>query len=207
MSMTDGFPGEKTLVGETFVIDQATGVKQRTYIIIPIFLCDGITNIEQSVEVDVSIFNINGNILSFASNPGCVDELTGKYWRGNDNEYWFFATEFGLNLLSDFSYAETYSYPGIDFTADIGTLSGYKLGLVPEDESTITFVKDGGDIVLSDLVVTGTSATATIAAGAVTITADDAITGDTTVNVTATYTATIGGATLVYEYTFVVTVV
>ena len=44
IAITDRFPGEKTIVGTTFVVAQKTGAKQPLRICIPIFNCDGIFN-------------------------------------------------------------------------------------------------------------------------------------------------------------------
>lgn len=70
--VTDRFPGEITLVGTTFVIDQKTGAKQPIHIVIPRFLGDGIFNLSQDAEGDASVFDMNGNILKF--DTGTADD-------------------------------------------------------------------------------------------------------------------------------------
>lgn len=115
-AVTDRFPCEMTLVGDTFVIDQATGAKQPLHIVIPIFLGDGIFNLTQDAEGDASVFDMNGSILKF--NGGGFDgEPTGPdnrvdadvrtatagngkfYAAGSDNEFYFMCTDEVLQKL------------------------------------------------------------------------------------------------------------
>jgi len=94
LSITDRFPAELTIVGTTFVVDQATGAKQPLKIIIPLFLGDGIFNLTQEAEGDVSVFDMNGDILRFEGGTVAVDaDESGLYPIGADNEFYFFATD------------------------------------------------------------------------------------------------------------------
>lgn len=93
LAITDRFPGEKTIVGTTFVIDQATGAKQPLKVIIPIYTCDGIFNLTQDAEGDVTTFDMNGQILRFESDAHGKVDATGKYEVGSDNAFYFFCTE------------------------------------------------------------------------------------------------------------------
>lgn len=103
LAITDRFPGEKTLVGTTFVIDQATGVKQPIKICIPIFNCDGIFNLTQDAEGDVSTFDLNGQVVSFKKDSsGPV--VNGKYTAGTDNFFYFMATADGMDAIKDQGY-------------------------------------------------------------------------------------------------------
>lgn len=105
IAITDRFPGELTLVGKTFVIDKETGAKQPIYIVIPFYLGDGIFNLTQDAEGDISVFDLNGNILRFsnASISNTVDVEGAKYGamygKGADNQYYFFATEEAMGAL------------------------------------------------------------------------------------------------------------
>lgn len=107
VTITDRFPGELTLVGKTFVIDKATGAKQPMYIVIPFYLGDGIFNLTQDAEGDVSVFDMNGNILRFSTGVGTAatiandqSETRGElYGKGSDNEFYFFATEAAAQAL------------------------------------------------------------------------------------------------------------
>lgn len=108
-TFTDRFPRELTLVGTTFVIDQATGAKQPIHIIIPRFLGDGIFNLVQDAEGDASVFDMNGNVLKFEGGSASADavdtgesrfdcetahEYDGKiYGAGADNEFFFMCTK------------------------------------------------------------------------------------------------------------------
>ena len=116
VAITDGFPGEITLVGKTFVVDKATGAKQPILIIIPFYLGDGIFNLTQDAEGDISVFDMNGNILRF-SNGGTAEEIPNDqndaygtlYDKGADNQFYFFALESVLKELKEKDYVEVYS--------------------------------------------------------------------------------------------------
>lgn len=97
-SVTDRFPGELTLVGTTFVIDQATGAKQPIHIVIPRFLGDGIFNLTQDAEGDATVFDLNGNILKFnggfaSETPAGEEDDAHYYGTGADGEFYFLCTE------------------------------------------------------------------------------------------------------------------
>lgn len=121
-SFTDRFPKELTLVGTTFVIDQATGAKQPIKIVIPLFLGDGIFNLAQDAEGDATVFDLNGNILKFdggslGTDPEHVEGFaceTECEWDGNiykagaDNEFYFMSTDEGFNEIKSKGYREAY---------------------------------------------------------------------------------------------------
>lgn len=101
VAITDRFPAELTIVGTTFVVDQATGAKQPLKIIIPLFLGDGIFNLTQEAEGDVSVFDMNGDILRFEGGTALLPEDSNLYTAGADNQYYFFATDEAWNSLKD----------------------------------------------------------------------------------------------------------
>lgn len=106
LAITDRFPGEYTLVGTTFVIDQATGAKQPLKIVIPVFLGDGIFNLVQDAEGDVTVFDLNGDVLRFEK-EGYGDTTTDlKYAPGADNSFYFFATDDGFKAVCEHGYRE-----------------------------------------------------------------------------------------------------
>lgn len=120
-AFTDRFPSEITLVGTTFVIDQATGAKQPLHVVIPIFLGDGIFNLTQDAEGDATVFDLNGNVLKFeggtASNkePYSVKETRFEdehewdgmiYAAGSDNEFYFMCTKEALDVIKKDGYYE-----------------------------------------------------------------------------------------------------
>lgn len=107
VAITDGFPGELTLVGKTFVVDKKTGAKQPIYIVIPFYLGDGIFNLTQDAEGDISVFDMNGNILRFSNGSANADQIAndessvyGKlYDKGADNQFYFFASQIAIDML------------------------------------------------------------------------------------------------------------
>lgn len=122
-TFTDRFPSEITLVGTTFVIDQATGAKQPIHIVIPIFLGDGIFNLTQDAEGDATVFDLNGNVLKFEGGSAGADpvetgdkrfdcdkeghEWDGKiYDTGADNEFYFMCTKEALEAIKESGYRE-----------------------------------------------------------------------------------------------------
>lgn len=107
LAITDRFPGEYTIVGTTFVIDQETGAKQPLKVVIPVFLGDGIFNLVQDAEGDVTVFDLNGDVLRFEKEGyGEIDETTLKYKAGADNSFYFFATEHGFEAIRQHGYRE-----------------------------------------------------------------------------------------------------
>lgn len=109
LAMTDRFPGERTLVGTTFVIDQATGAKQPLRICIPIFSCDGIFNLTQDAEGDVTTFDLNGQISRFESDSVGTVDANGKYTAGSDNLFYFFATVSGMEAIQENGYRDAWN--------------------------------------------------------------------------------------------------
>jgi hypothetical protein len=129
-SFTDRFPGELTLVGTTFVIDQKTGAKQPVHIVIPRFLGDGIFNLTQDAEGDATVFDLNGNVIKFEGGAAGTDavetketrfddkhesKIDGKiYGEGVDNEFYFMCTKEVLPVIETLGYREAYA--GWDFS-------------------------------------------------------------------------------------------
>lgn len=108
LAITDRFPGEKTIVGTTFVIDQATGAKQPLKVVIPVFTCDGIFNLTQDAEGDVTTFDLNGQILRFESEGNGKVLENGKYDVGSDNSFYFFCTEEAFENIQTDGYRATF---------------------------------------------------------------------------------------------------
>lgn len=109
LAITDRFPGEKTIVGTTFVVDQKTGAKQPLRICIPIFNCDGIFNLTQDAEGDVTTFDLNGQIARFESDAEGEVDATGKYEVGTDNVFYFFATSEAMKDIKSKGYRAVYN--------------------------------------------------------------------------------------------------
>lgn len=126
-TFTDRFPAEITLVGTTFVIDQATGAKQPIHIIIPRFLGDGIFNLTQDAEGDATVFDLNGNVLKFegggAGEKAYDTEDTRFdhtdptahacdgiiYGAGADNEFYFMCTKEIYDVVKTKGYREAWN--------------------------------------------------------------------------------------------------
>lgn len=120
LAITDRFPGEYTLVGTTFVIDQATGAKQPLKVVIPVFLGDGIFNLVQDAEGDVTVFDLNGDVLRFEK-EGYGDITTDlKYAPGADNSFYFFATEDGFKAIQQYGYRKAMLADTIEVAEDGG---------------------------------------------------------------------------------------
>lgn len=62
--VTEDFNGPKTLVGDTFFIDQKSGQQVKAKIIFYQFLPDSIFNLTQDAEGDATVFDMNGDVLT-----------------------------------------------------------------------------------------------------------------------------------------------
>ena len=62
--VTEDFNGPKTIVGDTFFIDQKTGQQIKAVILIYQFLPDSIFNLNQDAEGDATVFDMNGDLLT-----------------------------------------------------------------------------------------------------------------------------------------------
>ena len=148
-AFTDRFPRELTLVGTTFVIDQATGAKQPINIVIPRFLGDGIFNLTQDAEGDATVFDLNGNVLKFEGGsassdpvdalgfPECEDDhdWDGKiYGTGADNEFYFMCTKSAMEIVELAGYREAGMAESITVTGD--ATAGYTFTIVYPDKKT-----------------------------------------------------------------------
>lgn len=129
-TFTDRFPAEITLVGTTFVIDQATGAKQPIHIVIPRFLGDGIFNLTQDAEGDATVFDLNGNVLKFeGGGTGDTTYDTAEtrfdhtepaahawdgiiYGAGADNEFYFMCTKEIYETIAAEGYREAWENIG-----------------------------------------------------------------------------------------------
>lgn len=61
---SDAFSGAKTILGESFFIDQDTGAQVDVYILIYQFLPDSIFNLTQDAEGDATVFDMNGDLIA-----------------------------------------------------------------------------------------------------------------------------------------------
>ena len=131
-AFTDRFPSELTLVGTTFVIDQATGAKQPINIVIPRFLGDGIFNLTQDAEGDATVFDLNGNVLKFEGGTAGSEPIPTNFpkcdepcaWDGNiydagaDNEFYFMCTKEVMQIVELAGYRQAGKAEGITVDGD-----------------------------------------------------------------------------------------
>ena len=64
LHVTEDFNGPKTLIGDTFFIDQLSGQQVKAKILIYQFLPDSIFNLTQDAEGDATVFDMNGDLLT-----------------------------------------------------------------------------------------------------------------------------------------------
>lgn len=62
--VTEDFNGPKTIIGDTFFIDQKTGQQVKALIVFFQFLPDSIFNLTQDAEGDATVFDMNGDVLT-----------------------------------------------------------------------------------------------------------------------------------------------
>lgn len=61
---SEDFGGPKTLIGESFFIDQRTGSQVPVKVIFYQFLPDSLTNLSMDAEGDATVFDLNGDLLA-----------------------------------------------------------------------------------------------------------------------------------------------
>ena len=64
LHVTEDFNGPRTLIGDTFFIDQKSGQQVKAKILIYQFLPDSIFNLTQDSEGDATVFDMNGDLLT-----------------------------------------------------------------------------------------------------------------------------------------------
>lgn len=64
LHVTEDFCGPKTIIGDTFFIDQKTGQQVKALIVFFQFLPDSIFNLTQDAEGDATVFDMNGDVLT-----------------------------------------------------------------------------------------------------------------------------------------------
>jgi hypothetical protein len=64
LHVTEDFNGPKTIIGDTFFIDQKTGQQVKALIVFYQFLPDSIFNLTQDSEGDATVFDMNGDVLT-----------------------------------------------------------------------------------------------------------------------------------------------
>ena len=64
LHVTEDFNGPKTIVGDSFFIEQKTGKQVKVKIIFYQFLPDSIFNLTQDAEGDATVFDMNGDLLT-----------------------------------------------------------------------------------------------------------------------------------------------
>lgn len=62
LHMTQDFAGAKTILGESFFIDQKSGAQVHVYILLYEMLPDSIMNLTQDAEGDATVFDLNGSL-------------------------------------------------------------------------------------------------------------------------------------------------
>lgn len=64
LHVTEDFNSAKTIVGDTFFIDQKSGQQVKVKIVFYQFLPDSIFNLTQDAEGDATVFDMNGDVLT-----------------------------------------------------------------------------------------------------------------------------------------------
>ena len=64
LSFGENFEGPKTIIGESFFIDQPSGQQVKVKIIFYSFLPDSLFNLTQDAEGDATVFDMNGDLMT-----------------------------------------------------------------------------------------------------------------------------------------------
>lgn len=81
LTITDKFPGPVSIVGDTFIVDQASGEQIPVQIVIYQFLPDAIISLTQD-EATAATFDLNGDVMTVAikgDGGSCVSEISAFY--------------------------------------------------------------------------------------------------------------------------------
>lgn len=70
---SDTFAGPRTILGESFFIDQKTGAQVDIYILVYQFLPDSLFNLSQDAEGDATVFDMNGDLIATKVQLGTKD--------------------------------------------------------------------------------------------------------------------------------------
>lgn len=95
LHLTQDFAGPKTILGESFFIDQKTGAQVKVYILLYEMLPDSIFNLTQDAEGDATVFDLNGSLSAvdiLIGNAGTTDGVVkGVFYsilpQNNDYKY------------------------------------------------------------------------------------------------------------------------
>ena len=81
LTITDKFPGPVSIVGDTFIVDQASGEQIPVKIVIYQFLPDAIISLTQD-EATAATFDLNGDVMTVAiagDGSSCSSTISAFY--------------------------------------------------------------------------------------------------------------------------------
>ena len=86
LTITDKFPGPVSIVGDTFIVDQASGEQIPVQIVIYQFLPDAIISLTQD-EATAATFDLNGDVMtvSIAGDGGSCSSVISAFYSIVDN--------------------------------------------------------------------------------------------------------------------------
>ena len=86
LTITDKFPGPVSIVGDTFIVDQASGEQIPVKIIVYQFLPDAIISLTQD-EATAATFDLNGDVMtvSIAGDGGSCTSVISAFYSIVDN--------------------------------------------------------------------------------------------------------------------------
>ena len=112
------FEGPKTIVGDTFFIDQKTGQQVKATIIFYQFLPDSLFNLTQDAEGDATVFDMNGDLLttdilvstktaSVSTTHGIFYSIVDPVLLNGANSLWSMNPSTGVITITDDTYTAT----------------------------------------------------------------------------------------------------
>ena len=128
---TEDFGGPKTLIGNSFFIDQKTGSQVPVKIIFYQFLPDSLTNLSMDAEGDASVFDMNGDLLATTITIGTDGTTPNDLKKGVF--YSVIPDKFGEATditLADVKTADTITTDYADQTALQGAINDLTVGKV-----------------------------------------------------------------------------
>lgn len=141
LHVTGDYAGPKTIVGDSFFIDQESGQQVKVKIIFYQFLPESIFNLTQDAEGDATVFDMNGDLLN--------TEIGVHYSNGSLQSHGVFYSIVDPSLEADTPLYSINASTGVitlNSPAEGGTLDGAEITsgstVVPADQASLLILLD-----------------------------------------------------------------
>ena len=143
---SDAFSGPKTILGESFFIDQDTGAQVDVYILIYQFVPDSIFNLTQDAEGDATVFDMNGDLIASRVKIGTRTggeqvrnlfySICDKNFQASSNEYYSIDADGYITIADDY-HATLDGEPVVNTETQLETGTAGLLIVLDENETEV----------------------------------------------------------------------